>query len=415
MVLKKKLSLYLILTLSVYFGLIFNENSSGGAVSDFNYLLPYIIGFQENLKLGFELFVNNPSTLIHSPVFYIIIGLVNRLFDNILFIKLFYISLSCSLPFIFYLILKFKYNTESNFFFYISLLIFFSPYFRSSAIWLLGDNLSLIFFSLSVLFFIKTDNEKKVSNYYLCLFFLILCCYIRYYFCLFAFYYLFDFYNKTSKKIFFKILILSFFLSIPALIYFYQLIYNYDYINYMSGRVNINYLSNFIIILSIILFYIFPFVILEASKIYKYHKSNISRLIIIFAVIILILFIDKFLNDNFITYYTYGGGVLLKLSQILEVDTELFLSFFAFISLLILDYLFEEKRLKNYLIFLLLVLSFPLPVIYQKYIDPLFYLIFFGLINSNNIKNLFFNKSARPSFLFMYFGSFFLFSYYFYL
>ena len=140
----------------------------------------------------------------------------------------------------------------------------------------------------------------------------------------------------------------------------------------MSVRVNINYLSNFIIILSIILFYIFPFVILEASKIYKYHKSNISRLIIIFAVIILILFIDKFLNDNFITYYTYGGGVLLKLSQILEVDTELFLSFFAFISLLILDYLFEEKRLKNYLIFLLLVLSFPLPVIYQKYIDPLF-------------------------------------------
>ena len=54
------------------------------------------------------------------------------------------------------------------------------------------------------------------------------------------------------------------------------------------------------------------------------------------------------LKDNFITYYTYGGGVLLKLSQILEVDTELFLSFFAFISLLILDYLFEEKRLKNY-------------------------------------------------------------------
>ena len=126
MVLKKKLSVYLILTLSVYFGLVFNENSSGGAISDFNYLLPYIIGFQENLKLGFELFVNNPSTLIHSPVFYIIIGLVNRLFDNILFIKLFYISLSCSLPFIFYLILKFKYNTESNFFLYICIDIFFT-------------------------------------------------------------------------------------------------------------------------------------------------------------------------------------------------------------------------------------------------------------------------------------------------
>ena len=115
--LKKKLTLYLILTSSVFLGLLLEENSSGGSKIDYNYLLPYIIEFQNNLKLGFELFINNPSTLIHSPVFYIIIGFINRFLDNILLIKIFYISLSCSLPFVFYLILKSKYKIETDFFF----------------------------------------------------------------------------------------------------------------------------------------------------------------------------------------------------------------------------------------------------------------------------------------------------------
>ena len=101
--------------------------------------------------------------------------------------------------------------------------------------------------------------------------------------------------------------------------------------------------------------------------------------------------------------------------QILEIDVDLFLPFVAFFSLLIIDYLFEDQKFKNYLIFLILILSFPLPIIYQKYMDPLFYIFLFGLINSTYIKNLIFDKSVRPAFLFMYFGSFFLFSYYFYL
>ena len=108
MVLKKKVILYFIFFSSVFLGLLLEENSSGGSKIDYNYLLPYILEFQNNLKLGFELFINNPSTLIHSPVFYIIIGLINRFLDNILIINIFYICLSCSLPFIFYLILKSK-------------------------------------------------------------------------------------------------------------------------------------------------------------------------------------------------------------------------------------------------------------------------------------------------------------------
>ena len=330
MVLKKKIILYFIFSSSVFLGFVLNENSSGGSKGDFNHLLPYIIEFQNNLILGFKIFINNPSTLIHSPIFYIIIGLINRFLDNILLIKIFYISLSCSLPFVFYLILKFKYERETDFFFYLSLLIFFSPYFRSSAIWLTGDNLSLIFFSLSILFFLKTNREKKVSNYYLCLVFLILCCYIRYYFCLFALYFFYDFYNKVSKKIFLNVVLLSFLLSLPALFYLYQLIYNYNFLNYISARVHINYLSNLIVILSIFLFYTFPFILFEIPKIFKYHKSNIYQTLFIFAIIVLIIIIDKFINNDLINYHSYGGGVFVKISQILKIDADLFLPFIAF-------------------------------------------------------------------------------------
>ena len=41
--LKKKLTLYLILTSSVFLGFLLEENSSGGSKIDYNYLLPYII------------------------------------------------------------------------------------------------------------------------------------------------------------------------------------------------------------------------------------------------------------------------------------------------------------------------------------------------------------------------------------
>ena len=189
-------------------------------------------------------------------------GLFLKLTNNILFIKCLYILFSCLLPYIFYLIIKTKYKINTDYIFIFSLIIFFSPYFRSSAIWLLGDNLSLVFFSLTVLFFLKIENEKEnILNYYVCFISLILCCYIRYYYCIFLIYFLFIFYKKLDFKSFFNILILAFILLIPALVYFYYVIVNYEFINRFLGYGNINYYSNSLIILSIILFYLLPFIL----------------------------------------------------------------------------------------------------------------------------------------------------------
>ena len=73
-------------------------------------------------------------------------------------------------------------------------------------------------------------------------------------------------------KLFLNIILLSFSLSLPALFYLYQLINNINFLSYISDRVYINYLSNLIVILSIFLFYTFPFILFKIPEILKYHE-----------------------------------------------------------------------------------------------------------------------------------------------
>ena len=159
MYLNKKFYLYIIFSLTIFLGFVLNENSSGGAKFDNEYLFPFIENFKGNISNALDLFAKDTGTLIHSPVFYFLIGKILSLLDNLYLINIGYILISCSLPYFFYLILIEKFDKNFDYLFYFSLLIFISPYFRSSAIWLLGDNLSLIFFSLSIYFI---NKRKKV-------------------------------------------------------------------------------------------------------------------------------------------------------------------------------------------------------------------------------------------------------------
>ena len=198
---KNKFYIYLFFIFTLLVGLLFGENSSGGAKFDYNYLFPFIEIISLNLKEGLVAFLTDTGSLIHSPVFSILIAPFYKFFGNILYLKLFYLLLSSAIPYIFYLILKLKYKINNKIIFILSLIIFLSPYFRSSAIWLLGDNLSILFFQLSILFYNKTlKSDKIIKNYYLTLIFLIFCCYIRYYYCIFALFYLFRFYKKLLFK-----------------------------------------------------------------------------------------------------------------------------------------------------------------------------------------------------------------------
>ena len=142
----KKIFIYVFLSLTLFFGFIFGENSSGGAKIDHKYLFPFIENFSLNLETGLNNFLSNSGSLIHSPMFYLLISFLLKISNSLIFVNIFYLLISLSLPLLFYQILKEKFKTDGIIIFYLSIIIFLSPYFRSSAIWLLGDNLSLIFF-----------------------------------------------------------------------------------------------------------------------------------------------------------------------------------------------------------------------------------------------------------------------------
>ena len=408
---KKKISIYLLFVLSLLIGYFFNENASGGAKIDNNFLIPFINQFSIDFNNGFDFYLNNNASKIHSPVFYLIIASLFKLFQNIYLVNIIYLFISSALPYLFYLVLKNRVKTNTNYIFYISILIFISPYFRSTAIWMLGDNLSLIFFCLSIFFYLRIENDKSLfSNYILCLFFLICCCYIRYYYSIFYLFYLFYFYKKISFKQFGYLIIFSFLISMPALYYFYYIFFSHEFVSTLNTFGALNYYSNALQILSILFFYLFPFVIFRFYEFMNYYKYN-PKIFYIFSSTILSLFIvDYFTHINLIDLSQFGGGVFKKFAELINISSSIFLSFISLLSLLILDFIFKENRLHNYILLFILIICLPLATIYQKYLDPLFFLFFFGLVKSDFVSDILKKESSSILFLFIYFGSFLIFS-----
>jgi len=412
----KKISIYAFLSLTLFFGFIFGENSSGGAKIDHKYLFPFIENFSLSLEAGLKNFLSNSGSLIHSPIFYLLTSFLLKISNSLIFVNIFYLILCLTLPLLFYQILKEKFKTDDIIIFYLSIIIFFSPYFRSSAIWLLGDNLSLIFFSASIIYFLKFDQDNGKRKFiYFSISFLIACCYIRYYYSIFYLYYLYYFFKNLDEKFLLKILLFSFFLSIPALSYFYYIVEKFYFLEILNGFGNINYVSSGIIILSIIFFYILPFIINKEFEILKYYKKNFQIIINFLVIFFIIYLINFFFINGLIDFPQRGGGIFIKLFRFLEIDETIPMLLISFLSMIIIDFIFKEDRLMNYLLLLIIIISLPMIIIYQKYLDPLFYLIFFGLVKSNYLENSILKNKLNIKFIFVYFFSFYTFSLLYYL
>ena len=88
--LNKKILLYSVGIFTLIIGFFYNENSSGGAEYDYNYLIPFVESFSKDFKNGLNLFVSDTGSLIHSPIFYILTGGVLSIFGNINIVKIIY-------------------------------------------------------------------------------------------------------------------------------------------------------------------------------------------------------------------------------------------------------------------------------------------------------------------------------------
>jgi hypothetical protein len=402
----KKIIIYLIYSITLLIGLYISENSSGGAKKDFSYLYPFMQNFSENIYEGVFFFFESQGSIIHSPVFYILIGFIHRFVEEILFLKIIYIIISCFLPIIFYQILREKIN-DNKFeliLFYFSLIIFYSPYFRSSSIWLLGDNLSLIFFSLSVLFYLKGINLNKDYYFFLSIVSLIICSYIRYYYCIYAIFFIYEYYKYLDKKNFIRLILLSVSLSVPALIYFYYLFFNTVFANALSSFGGLNYINTSVQILNIILVYTLIIIILSIKEFLFYLNNNKIKFIF-FSFIFLIIYL---INDIFFlstqSIPTSGGGIIFKLFYIINLDNISYLYITSLISFIFIDFIFANNRKFNYMILIIIILSLPLNIIFQKYLDPLIFIILFGLVRSKIIYNLLIEKN-KLKYLHLYFFS----------
>ena len=167
---KKKYLLYLIFFLSLIVSYIFGENSSGGSKYDFLISKKYIDLFSLDLKSGIQVFKDDKQS--HFPFFYILISYLNNFFGE-KFVDYLYLITFSFILLIFYKILKKRFsNSNNNILFVLSIIIFLSPYFRSSAVWLTNENFALLFFLFSInsFFNIKIDSQNYFKHTILCFF-----------------------------------------------------------------------------------------------------------------------------------------------------------------------------------------------------------------------------------------------------
>ena len=379
-------SLYLLLLISFFL----NENSTGGAIIDY-----------QNQKIASQAFAFDfKSTLLnyenfstrHSPVLIIFLSLFEKFKINDEYIRLTHLHLSLFLPYIFYLCLKLKYpQTDKKIFFLIVGLIFLSPTFRSLSIWPDSRLLGLTFFCLSVFYLLKFINNKKYFYSILNVIFLAVSSYISPNFSIFSiyFFYIFlKFFKPFSKEIL-LIVFLNTLLSLPAIYYVFILDINFLSQAAVSGLSTEkilfnNYFNQLLIIPTILIFYLIPFILLNILKIRNIYSINK----IIFTVFI--FFISAFFF-NYSLEYT-GGGIFLHLSEFLFNNNYLFflISILSIYSILIIFF----NKFENILLIIILFLGNPQFTIYHKYYDPLILVLLFAMFDLNlNLKNFYKIKS----------------------
>jgi len=397
----KCLSIFLFLYLSLVFGFYIDENLNYGAIGDWlNTDKPVIEALSEDIKktlLNYESFGHR-----HSPLYLIFLSFFYKLGLSLDLIRFLHLNLSVLLIYNFYKCLTFKFEQiDKNILLLISFSLFLSPTFRSLSIWPSTRIIALIFFVMSIYEFLKYQKFGREKYIFKNLIFLILSSYISPNFSVFVIYFFFHFIKKENLILIIKYLIFCGILSLPAFYYLFIL----D-INFLTAAtpgssdeenigLSFNFANKILIISSIILFHLLPF-LFSKSILSETKKIKNFNLFIFFIIFLISLF-----YFNYVPNYT-GGGVFFQISYYV-FNNNYFFYFVSLISIFILC-LFSNKNLNNFLIFLILIISNLQNTIYHKYYDPLILIIFFTIILSTLSKNFLLKKNNIYYLYFFYIG-----------
>ena len=390
----------IILYISLLIGFYYNENSTGGAFTDYYGHKQISISFANDFLNTFLNFDKTQTR--HSPVIIILFSFFEKFQVNDFLIRLINLHICLILPVIFYKCLKIKFNDiNQKYLILLSGLIFLSPTFRSLSIWPDSRIWGLLFFCLSIHYFLLYKNDKNFRYCVYVVFFYSISSYLSPNFSVFSIYFMFYFFKDLNLKKVVSLLILNLVLSIPAFYYIFILDINFLFSATAapggSEDADNNVFNKILIISSIIVFYMIPFLVSKSINI-NFKKINIVNFIFLF-----ILFSISTYFYNYKFEYT-GGGIFFKLSTFL-FDNNLFFFIVVLVSL-ILNYLIFSASINNLLIILLLILNNPQLTIYHKYYDPFLLILFLTLFDLDFLKKKLF--SQRSIYIFYLFSIFFL-------
>ena len=155
--------------LSIYLGFFLDENITIGPKLDFEHTLAGAIQFEKDFIYTFLNFDKalddiNAATRI-SPIYLIIIFILNKILIDVDLLRFFLMNVIILNQLFFYKSLKLiflKKNIDKKYLLILSCILYISPSFRANAIWPESAMVGLLFFTISIYFFLKFKIKKKI-------------------------------------------------------------------------------------------------------------------------------------------------------------------------------------------------------------------------------------------------------------
>tara|TARA_B100001057_G_C22793864_1_gene928770 strand:- start:167 stop:1399 length:1233 start_codon:yes stop_codon:yes gene_type:complete len=381
---------YLVFYTSIIIAFFLDLDVTSGPKKDLSYTLLQVKIFEENFLYSFLNYdkIEYPNRL--SPIYISILTLTKKIFINIEFARFFLLHILILTQIFFYKCLKivfYEKEFDKKIIFFLSCIIFLSPNFRANIIWVESSMFGLLFFSISLYYFLKNTKKFSEKNVYLNILFLAIASYLRPSYCLFSIYFFFEYITTYKRNIsLIRIILLNLILALPAL--YYVFILEIFFIKF--GGLSTNYFNKIAIVTSIIFFHSIPFIFIK-----KVEKINYTLLVIsVIVTSICIIFFDYNLS-------LAGGGIFLHLSNFLFDNNYLFY-FLLPIFLYFLFYVILLDYKSNLLLIVIFLLLTPQYHIFHKYYDPIVFTVFLTLINFDIKKELYLKKGFILSSYFLF-------------
>ena len=234
-------------------------------------------------------------------------------------------------------------------------------------------NLALIFFIISIIFYLKwfNSNSKVVNKYIIfqCIF-LSLAVYSRQLYAIIFIFILYVYLIKLEFKSFIKVSIIIFF-------YHYWNFFVFLSPRTLTTTFDFNLINTFIVNTSIISFYLIPIFLVYYLNSYKNLKIIENRkndYLIIFFSSLLVILSSFYFNYN----PSLGGGFFIKLSMLFFQNLNFFF-FTSIIGSILILFIFKEDR-NSIVLFILLIFGLSSYQIFQKYFEPMIIILLFSII-----------------------------------